>query len=156
MHNRSVPTSTILSHVTCADLPAAVAWLETTLGFEEHFRYGDPVAGVQLHLGDAWIMLNTVRAERGTPAQLGKMTQSLTIVVADVDRHFDRATAAGAEVVEDLNETMYGERQFVVRDPDGHHWLIAQHVRDVAPDEWGATPNSHPIRHPSRFAQCKL
>jgi len=142
IHNRSVPTATMLAHVTCADLPAAVAWLEITLGFAEHFRYGDPVAGVQMHLGDAWIMLSTVRAERGTPAQLGKMTQSLTIVVPDVDQVFERATAAGVPIVEELNETMYGERQFVVADPDGHHWLIAQHVRDVAPQEWGATSAS--------------
>ena len=140
MHNRSVPTATMLSHVTYIDFTAAVAWLETTLGFREHYRYGDPVAGVQMHLGDAWIMLNTVRDERATPAQLGRMTQSLTIVVTDVDRHFERATASGARIVEDLNETMYGERQFVVADPDGHHWLIAQHVRDVAPEAWGATP----------------
>jgi len=63
------------------------------------------------------------------------MTQSLTIVVTDVDRRFERAAAAGARIVEDLNETMYGERQFVVKDPEGHHWLIAQHVRDVAPEE---------------------
>jgi len=85
-------------------------------------------------------MLNMPRAERATPAQLGKMTQSLTIIVSDVDRLYGRATTAGAPVVEALNETVYGERQFVVRDPDGHHWLIAQHIRDVAPDEWGATP----------------
>ncbi|CAA9546878.1 MAG: hypothetical protein AVDCRST_MAG87-543 [uncultured Thermomicrobiales bacterium] len=142
VHNRSVPTSTMLAHVTCEDIPAAVAWLEDALGFHEHFRYGDPIAGVQMSLGDAWIMLNTPRAERATPARLGRMTQSLTIVVADVDAAFARATAAGAPVVEDLNETEYGERQFVVADPDGHRWLIAQHVRDVAPDEWGAIPNT--------------
>ena len=141
MHNRSVPTSTMLAHVTCEDIPAAVGWLEAALGFREHFRYGDPVAGVQMHRGDAWIMLNAPRAERATPARLGRMTQSLTIVVADVDAAFARATAAGAPVVEDLNETMYGERQFVVVDPDGHRWLVAQHVRDVAPEAWGAIPN---------------
>jgi len=51
----------------------------------------------------------------------------VTIIVSDVDRLYGRATA-GAPVVEALNETVYGERQFVARDPDGHHWLIAQHI----------------------------
>ena len=139
-HNRSVPTTTMLAHVTYEDILAAVAWLQDTLGFREHYRYGDPVAGVQMHLGEAWIMVNTVRGERATPARLGGMTQSVTIIVTDVDAAFARATAARAPVVEDLNETIYGERQFVVADPEGHHWLIAQHVRDVAPEEWGATP----------------
>jgi uncharacterized glyoxalase superfamily protein PhnB len=59
--------------------------------------------------------------------------------VDDVDAHFARAKAAGARIVEDMNETMYGERQFGVIDLEGHHWLIAKHVRDVHPSEWGAT-----------------
>lgn len=53
-------------------------------------------------------------------------------------------TAAGAEVVEQGSETVYGERQFVVRDPAGHHWLIAQHIKDLAPDASGATTYRHP------------
>jgi hypothetical protein len=41
--------------------------------------------------------------------------------------------------VEDLHETMYGERQYGARDLDGHHWLFSTHARDVSPIEWGAT-----------------
>jgi hypothetical protein len=41
--------------------------------------------------------------------------------------------------VEDLHETMYGERQYGARDLDGHHWLFSTHARDVSPVEWGAT-----------------
>lgn len=139
IHNRSVPTNTVLPHVTYVDVTAAASWLGTTLGFEEHLRYGEPIAGMQLHMGDAWIMIESVRPDKASPAQVGKMTQSLTIVVEDVDQRFDHATAVGARIVEDLNETVYGERQFVVVDPEGHHWLIAQHIRDVAPEAWGAT-----------------
>jgi uncharacterized glyoxalase superfamily protein PhnB len=137
--NRSVPTTVMLAHVTYRDLEAARSWLESTLGFEEHFRYGDPLAGIQMHLGDAWIMLNLPTDKRDSPAELGKISQYLTIVVSDVDAHYDLAIACGATIVEELNETMYGERQFVLQDPEGHHWLIAQHARDVAPEEWGAT-----------------
>jgi uncharacterized glyoxalase superfamily protein PhnB len=46
--------------------------------------------------------------------------------------------SAGAKIVEDLNETMYGERQFVAEDIEGHRWLFARHARDVSPSEWGA------------------
>jgi len=36
----------------------------------------------------------------------------------------------------------YGERQFVAEDLEGHRWLFACHVRDVAPSDWGArTPS---------------
>ena len=68
-------------------LPAAIDWLGRAFGFVEHYRYGDP-----------------------TPAELGFGTQSLTVFVEDLDAHLAQAKAAGAEIVEDLHETMYGER----------------------------------------------
>jgi len=30
------------------------------------------------------------------------------------------------------------DRRFTAIDPEGHHWFFATHVRDVAPEEWGA------------------
>ena len=50
-----------------------------------------------------------------------------------------KVKAASGRIVEDLNETMYGEMQFGVEDLDGHHWLFSRHARDVAPEDWGAT-----------------
>jgi uncharacterized glyoxalase superfamily protein PhnB len=115
-------------------------------GFTEHYRYGDPagpVSGAQLHLDNAWIMLKRAGPGRSSPARLGCGTQSLTIFVDDVDAHFRRAQEAGAKIVEDLNETVYGERQYGVVDLDGHHWLFSQHARDLSPDQWGAKIASH-------------
>ncbi len=142
MRNRSVPTQTLLPHLTYQNVAAALAWLTTTFGFTEHYRYGEEngqVSGAQMHLGDAWIMLNSTRGDNASPAQLGRRTQTLTVFVEDVDAHFDRAKSAGAKIVEDLHETMYGERQYGAEDLEGHHWLFSKHVRDVSPGEWGAT-----------------
>ncbi len=77
--------------------------------------------------------------EHATPARLGYGTQSLTVMVEDVDAHFARTKSKGARILEDLHETIYGERQYGVEDLEGHHWLFSQHARDVSPDEWGAT-----------------
>ena len=92
-----------------------------------------------MHLGDAWIMLNSTKERSASPAQVGRCTQSLTVFVDNVDAHMGRAKSAGAKIVEDLHETVYGERQYGVEDLEGHHWLFSQHARDVSPDEWGAT-----------------
>jgi uncharacterized glyoxalase superfamily protein PhnB len=137
--NRSVPTDTVLPHISYQNLDDAIAWLTATFRFAEHYRYGDPVSGAQLHLGDAWIMVKRARPGSKSPAQLGYGTQSLTVFVDDVDAHFHRTQSAGAKIVEDLNETIYGERQYGVEDLDGHHWLFSCHARDLSPDEWGAT-----------------
>jgi uncharacterized glyoxalase superfamily protein PhnB len=89
-------------------------------------------------LGDAWIMLSLAREGRASPTQAGVWTQSLTVFVDDVDAHFERTKSAGAKIAEDLNVTMYGERQYGVEDLEGHHWLFSRHARDVSPSEWGA------------------
>ena len=137
--NHSVPADIILPHIVYQDVAEAIEWLKQTFGFSEHYRYGDPVNGAQLRLGEAWIMVRESRAPGAkTPAQLGYGTQSLTVFIQDVDEHFRRTKAAGAKIVEELHETEYGERQYGVQDIDGHHWLFARHARDVSPEQWGA------------------
>jgi len=130
----------VLPHVVYQDVAVAIAWLTKIFGFTEHYRYGDPeaISGAQMHLGDAWIMLRRARPGSSSPVQLGYWTQSLTVFVDDVDAHFQRSKLAGARIVEDLHETIYGERQYGVEDLDGHHWLFSQHARDASPEEWGA------------------
>src|SRR5437764_791317 len=128
MRNRSLPTDTVLPHVTYTDIARAITWLTETLGFREHYRYGEPngpVAGAQMHLDNAWIMLESARPGRATPKDLGARTQYLTVIVPDVDEHFRRTSAAGATIVEELHETIYGERQYGVEDHEGHTWLFS-------------------------------
>jgi len=140
MKNRSVPTDILLPHVVYRNVADAAAWLTRCFGFEEHYRYGgDPLSGAQMHLGNAWIMLHSVRENSSTPSQLGAGTQTLTVFVEDVDAHYLRTKSAGATIVEELQVTVYGERQYGVEDLDGHRWLFSQHARDMSPDDWGAT-----------------
>jgi uncharacterized glyoxalase superfamily protein PhnB len=135
--NRSVPADTLLSHVVYRDVAAAIQWLSSAFGFVEHYRYGES-SGAQMHLGNAWIMVRKASSGESTPSQLGCWTQSLTVFVEDVEAHYKKAKAAGAKIVEELNETPYGEFQYGVEDLDGHHWLFARHARDVNPEDWGA------------------
>ena len=139
--NRSVPTDVLLPHIVYQDVGKAIVWLTKAFGFREHYRYGEPSEpnGAQMYLGNAWIMLRGPGQGEASPAQLGYGTQSLTVFVEDVDAHFEKAKAAGAKIVEELNETMYGERQYGVEDLDGHHWLFSRHARNVSPEELGAT-----------------
>ena len=121
----SVPADTVLPHITYSDVTAALDWLARTLGFAEHYRYGEsgrPVSGAQMYLGSAYIMLKRARPGSATPAQIGQMTQSPTAFVHDVDAHFKRTTSSGAMIVEELHETCYGERQYGVEDFEAHNW----------------------------------
>lgn len=134
-----MPADFLLPHITYKDLPQAIDWLSRAFGFVEHYRYGEPVSGAQMRLGNAWIMVSAARGQYSSPAELGFGTQCLTLFVEDVDGHFARAKAAGAQVVEEPHETVYGEYQCAARDAEGHLWLFSRHARDLSPDSWGAT-----------------
>ena len=137
--NRSVPTDTVLPHLIYRDVAQALDWLVSAFGSVEHYRYGPPGSpqGAQAPLGDAWVMLESARG-RKTPVELSQGTQYLSVFVDDVEAHYARAKAAGARIVEELNDTVYGERQYVAEDLDGHAWLFSRHIRDLDPADWGA------------------
>lgn len=84
-------------------------------------------------------MLNSARAGRSSPAEHGSDMQSLSVFIEDVEGHHARVGAAGANIVEELHETIYGEFQYGVTDVEEHHWLFSRPEHDVSPDWWGAT-----------------
>lgn len=136
--NRSVPTDVVLPHITYQDVEEAIAWLSGAFGFVEHYRYGNPVSGAQMSAGNGWLMLNRAEDQRAIPKLLGFGTQSLTVFIEDIESHFERAKSFGVTILEDLHETVYGERQYAAQDLDGHHWLFSRHARDLGPEQWGA------------------
>src|ERR1700730_19008763 len=107
MHNRSVPTSTLLPHSVYRDLAPACDWLKLVFGFSEYYRYGDPLGGIQMFLGDVHFMLSGPREGRSeTPAKLGCGTQMLTVFVPDVRAHYAITKLHGATIWEELQETV--------------------------------------------------
>src|SRR5215471_1583255 len=110
--NRSVPVDTVLPHVAYQNLGEAIAWLTKVFGFREYYRYGDGPRGGQMWAGKAAIQVNQAASGGKSPAQLGYGTQSLTVFIDTVDEHYARAKAAGARILEDPHETVYGEYQY--------------------------------------------
>ncbi len=112
------------------DAKAAIAWLKSALGFEEHVIYlgeDDSVAHAQLALGGNLIMLGSVKDDPygKSPASLGGVTGGVYIAFdtpAEIDACYARAKAAGAEIVRELCDTDYESHEFGTRDPEGHVW----------------------------------
>jgi uncharacterized glyoxalase superfamily protein PhnB len=55
-----------------------------------------------------------------------------------VDGHFERAKQYGAKILHPPVDQPFGERQYTAEDHAGHRWTFSQHVKDVAPSDWGA------------------
>jgi uncharacterized glyoxalase superfamily protein PhnB len=58
-----------------------------------------------------------------TPRELGAVSQGVYVIVGEeIDGHYERALAAGAEIVRELHDTDYGSRDYMARDPEGNLW----------------------------------
>lgn len=134
--NRSAPPATVTPVLIYPDVRAAVEWLESALGFAEQVRIGDAHRS-QLKVGpDGAVVVADVGGDRVAPGA-DAVTQLIKVRVEDVDAAFARAGEAGAQVLQEPETYMYGERSCVVQDPGGHRWELTQTVRDVDPAEWG-------------------
>ena len=70
-----------------------------------------------------------------SPVALGGTPVTIHLTVADVEARFQQALDAGATVVMPLQDQFWGDRYGIVRDPFGHHWSLAQPVREVSYEE---------------------
>ena len=131
---------TITPHVVVREAARAVDWYTNVLGAEEQFRIPAPdgrLMSVELRFGYSEVMLADEFPEMGivSPQTLGGTYMALHLMVDDVDRVWQRAIDAGAEVFHPLQDSFWGERHGQVIDPFGHRWGLAQHLRDVSPEE---------------------
>lgn len=136
MINRSVPVNGVLPELYYRDADAAVPWLERVFGFKENYRVQEDDGRIhtsQMFLGNCYFMLRYSRAEELSPLDAGGATQSLMVIVDDVDAHFEHAQREGASIISPPTDREYGERDYTAHDLEGHPWTFSQHVADIDP-----------------------
>jgi uncharacterized glyoxalase superfamily protein PhnB len=111
------------------DAPAALDWLERAFGFkrkEVHAGENGTVVHAEMRFADGMVMLGSAGENdlgMKTPKELGAVNQGVYVIVDErIDEHYERAVAAGAEVVRPIHDTDYGSRDYIVRDPEGNLW----------------------------------
>jgi uncharacterized glyoxalase superfamily protein PhnB len=120
----TTPAPQVWAGLAAVDARKLIAFLVEAFGFEETAVHGegDRVDHAEL----AWppgggIMLGSVRPADDIFHQ-APGSASLYAVTDDPDALYARATAAGAPVIRELNDTDYGSREFSVRDIEGNRW----------------------------------
>jgi len=73
--------------------------------------------------------------QESSPSATGVTTVTLHRYVADCDAVVAKASEAGAEVLMPPTDMFWGDRFAMIRDPFGHEWSIATHLRDVSDEE---------------------
>jgi PhnB protein len=95
------------------------------------------VGHAEFRIGDTTVMIADEHPEIGVlgPQTIGGCPFSLMVYVADVDAVVQRAVAAGAELIREVEDKFYGDRSGQIRDPFGFRWTISTHVEDVSEEE---------------------
>ncbi|MCB0544190.1 MAG: VOC family protein [Saprospiraceae bacterium] len=75
--------------------------------------------GFQVHFGQA--DGDIIKAND----QFRKIAHDFIIWAPEIDRFFEEVTGKGAEIVEGITTRVYGSREFVIRDCDGHKILVS-------------------------------
>jgi uncharacterized glyoxalase superfamily protein PhnB len=120
------------------DCVKAIDWLEKAFGFERHAVYtdadGKTVVHAEMSFGNGMIMLGSVSKQspytkyRAHPDEIGgRETRSVSLIVSDAEAIYRTAKAAGAEMVFDIQEKLYGGKGFSCRDPEGYMWHIDEY-----------------------------
>jgi len=132
---------TVTPHLVCKDAGKAIDFYEKAFGAETVMRMDMPGGGKLMHaclrIGDSAVMLADEFPDWNSlgPSSRGGTTVVLHIYVLDADAFFDRAIKAGAEVVMPLGDAFWGDRYGQLKDPFGHIWSVATHVKDLTPEE---------------------
>jgi uncharacterized glyoxalase superfamily protein PhnB len=120
------------------DAHTAIDFLCEAFGFERHAVYESDDGAVehaQLGHGAGMVMVSTEREDddRGYGKHAGQGW--VYIVVDDPDAHHDRAKAAGATIIRELEDQDYGSRDYSAKDPEGNIWSFGTYDPVTAPAE---------------------
>jgi PhnB protein len=139
---KPIPTgyATITPNLVIRDAAKAVEFYQKAFGAEQIVYMTGPdgkVLHAELRIGDSKIMLGEEMAETGSkaPQAYGGSPVSFYVYVNNVDAAWKRAVDAGGTIVMALQDMFWGDRTGRLVDPFGHVWALAQHVKDLTPEE---------------------
>jgi PhnB protein len=133
---------TVTPRLVVSDGAAAIAFYAKAFGAQQiSERFTGPdgeLIHAEIQIGNSVVMVteDAVDGPVSSPQRLGGMvTCVMAVYWEDVDAAWERAEAAGAEVIYPLQDQFYGERGGRLRDPFGQQWMMSQHIEDVPAEE---------------------
>jgi PhnB protein len=147
MTNRTNPipdgVHTVTPHLIVKGASEAIDFYKKAFGAHEIMRMpwpdGKLVMHAQIKIGDSMLFLVDEFPDMNCtgPERSGRSPVMIHLYVDDVDKTFNAALAAGAEVRMPVADMFWGDRYGSLVDPFGHEWSVATHIEDLSPEEIG-------------------
>ena len=129
----------VIPMISYEDGIAALEWLEKAFGFRERSRLTSPDGSLshgEMEAGDGLIMLATPTPDYESPRRHRQTCErarlwsavpwiidGVLVHVEDLDAHYERAKAAGAVILSEIEEGGPG-RRYRTEDLEGHRWFF--------------------------------
>ncbi len=130
--------TTVTPSMTVKDAPKVIEFYKKAFGAIEKARMPGPdgkIMHAEIQIGNSIIMMNDEIMGSRSAQTLGGSPISFYVYVENADEAFKKAIAAGAKQQFPLTHMFWGDRMGTLEDPFGYKWTIAQHVKDVSPEE---------------------
>ncbi len=128
-----------------SDARRALQCYSEAFGAVELYHLVDPATGrwahLELRLPDGPLILLEERSDSvpgGVPDGSRPPGVRLCLFVSNVDALVARCCLAGLEVLQPPKTHFHGHRCALLRDPDGHEWMLSQAVEVLKPSEMQA------------------
>jgi uncharacterized glyoxalase superfamily protein PhnB len=128
--------------ISVRDVSASIRFYTELLGFTLE---GDPLPGQDGHpvfavvrYGTTGLNLDHTEYDELPPnVPVGVGVELYVSLDADVDIEalYERVQVAGVTIIQSLRPQFWGDKRFVIQDPDGYRLSLAQNVRAVSHDE---------------------
>jgi len=139
---KAIPTGyhTITPSFMVHDAAKAMDFYKAAFGAVETVRMPGPggkIMHAEMKIGDSPFMFGDEMPEMGSksPKSYGGTPVTFYVYCDNVDNWWKRAIAAGAKQLMPVEDMFWGDRTGKLEDPFGHQWMLAQHVKDVTPEE---------------------
>jgi uncharacterized glyoxalase superfamily protein PhnB len=113
---------------TATDLQRSMAFYRDVLGFVigEEWREDGALAGCEIHAGSVTFMLGQDDFAKGRDRQKGLGTRVWCHTAQDLDRLAAEITARGGILDQEPQDMSWGDRVFMITDPDGFKLTFVQ------------------------------
>jgi PhnB protein len=130
----------VTPYLICKNAAAAIEFYRQAFGATPSMAMNAPdgrIMHAEIKIGDSVVMLADEHPEIHalSPDTVGGTPVSLLVYVPDVDAVFAKAVECGATAERAVATQFYGDRTGGIRDPFGHRWYLATHVKDVSREE---------------------
>jgi uncharacterized glyoxalase superfamily protein PhnB len=140
---RAIPSGfhTITPALIMRDAAKAIDFYKKAFGAEELSRMptsdGKSIMHAEIKIGNSILFLGDEAIAMGSksPQSLGGSPVSLHLYVESIDAAFKRAIDAGCTATMPPADMFWGDRYAKIADPFGLEWGIAQHIKDLTPEE---------------------